>query len=131
MTRATIDDVARASGTSKKTVSRVLNNEPNVRDSVRVRVLAAMAELNYRPLTSARSLATNRSFMIGLLYDNLSPSYIMEVQAGVLEVFDHQEINQPAAMKRQRTIGGGPQKLGGEPYEPLAVGRAADFTLLV
>ncbi|HEX8778947.1 MAG TPA: LacI family DNA-binding transcriptional regulator [Rhodanobacter sp.] len=90
MTRATIDDVARASGTSKKTVSRVLNNEPNVRDTVRDRVLAAMAELNYRPLTSARSLATNRSFMIGLLYDNRSPSYIMEVQTGVLEACEAQ-----------------------------------------
>ena len=85
MARVTINDVARVSDTSKKTVSRVLNNEPNVRDSVRERVLSAVAELNYRPLTSARSLATNRSFMIGLLYDNLSPSYIMEVQAGVLE----------------------------------------------
>ena len=85
MTRATIDDVARTAGSSTKTVSRVLNNEPNVRDSMRERVLAAMAELNYRPLTSARSLATNRSFMVGLLYDNRSPSYIMEVQAGVLE----------------------------------------------
>ncbi len=90
MTRVTINDVARASGTSKKTVSRVLNSEPNVRDAVRDRVLAAMAELNYRPLTSARSLATNRSFMIGLLYDNLSPSYIMEVQAGVLAACEAQ-----------------------------------------
>ena len=90
MSRVTINDVARASGTSKKTVSRVLNNEPNVRDTVRDRVLAAMAALNYRPLTSARSLATNRSFMIGLLYDNLSPSYIMEVQAGVLEACEAQ-----------------------------------------
>lgn len=90
MSRVTINDVARTSGTSKKTVSRVLNNEPNVRDAVRDRVLAAMAELNYRPLTSARSLATNRSFMIGLLYDNLSPSYIMEVQAGVLEACEAQ-----------------------------------------
>ena len=90
MTRATIDDVARASGTSKKTVSRVLNNEPNVRDIVRERVLAAMAQLHYRPLTSARSLATNRSFMIGLLYDNRSPSYIMEVQTGVLEACEAQ-----------------------------------------
>src|ERR1700758_741620 len=85
MMRATIDDVARAAGTSTKTVSRVLNNEPNVRESMRERVLAAMAALKYRPLASARSLATNRSFLIGLLYDNLSPSYIMEVQAGVLE----------------------------------------------
>jgi LacI family transcriptional regulator len=90
MANVTINDVARASGTSKKTVSRVLNNEPNVRDSVRERVLSAVAELNYRRLTSARSLATNRSFMIGLLYDNLSPSYIMEVQAGVLEACEAQ-----------------------------------------
>ena len=90
MARVTINDVARTSGTSKKTVSRVLNNEPNVRDSVRERVLSAVAQLNYRPLTSARSLAANRSFLIGLLYDNLSPSYIMEVQAGVLEACEAQ-----------------------------------------
>lgn len=85
MSRVTINDVARASDTSKKTVSRVLNQEPGVRKEVRDRVMAAVAELNYRPLTSARSLASNRSFMIGLLYDNLSPSYVMEVQAGVQE----------------------------------------------
>jgi len=88
--RATIDDVARAAKTSTKTVSRVLNNEPYVRVSVRERVLAAMAALKYRPLASARSLATQRSFLIGLLYDNLSPSYIMEVQAGVLEACEAQ-----------------------------------------
>jgi LacI family transcriptional regulator len=88
--RATIGDVARAAGTSKKTASRVLNNEPNVRESMRERVLAAMAALKYRPLASARSLAANRSFLIGLLYDNLSPSYIMEVQAGVLEACEAQ-----------------------------------------
>lgn len=91
MSRVTINDVARASDTSKKTVSRVLNQEPGVRKEVRERVLAAVAELNYRPLTSARSLATNRSFMIGLLYDNLSPSYIMEVQAGVQEACEAQQ----------------------------------------
>ena len=90
MTRATIDDVARIAGTSTKTVSRVLNNEPNVRERMRERVLAAVAALKYRPLASARSLAANRSFMIGLLYDNLSPSYIMEVQAGVLQACDPQ-----------------------------------------
>ncbi len=90
MTRVTITDVARAVGTSKKTISRVLNNDPNVSQSMRQRVAAVVAELNYRPLTSARSLATNRSFMIGLLYDNRSPSYIMEVQAGVLEACEAQ-----------------------------------------
>ncbi|NID16823.1 LacI family DNA-binding transcriptional regulator [Luteibacter yeojuensis] len=91
MSRVTINDVARASDTSKKTVSRVLNQEPGVRREVRDRVMAAVAELKYRPLTSARSLASNRSFMIGLLYDNLSPSYIMEVQAGVQEACEAQQ----------------------------------------
>lgn len=90
MMRVTIDDVAQAAGTSTKTVSRVLNNEPNVRESTRKQVMDAIAALKYRPLTSARSLATNRSFMIGLLYDNRSPSYIMEVQAGVLEACEAQ-----------------------------------------
>ena len=90
MTRVTINDVARAVGTSKKTISRVLNNDPNVSQSMRQRVAEAVAALNYRPLTSARSLAANRSFMIGLLYDNRSPSYIMEVQAGVLEACEAQ-----------------------------------------
>ncbi len=90
MARVTITDVARAVGTSKKTISRVLNNDPNVSAAMRQSVLAAIAKLNYRPLTSARSLATNRSFMIGLLYDNRSPSYIMEVQAGVLEACEAQ-----------------------------------------
>lgn len=90
MMRATIDDVARAAGTSPKTVSRVLNNEPNVRESTRKQVLDAISALKYRPMASARSLATNRSFMIGLLYDNRSPSYIMEVQAGVLEACEAQ-----------------------------------------
>lgn len=91
MSRVTINDVARASDTSKKTVSRVLNQEPGVRAEVRDRVMAAVAELNYRPLASARSLASNRSFMIGLLYDNLSPSYVMEVQAGVQEACEAQQ----------------------------------------
>lgn len=90
MKRANISDVARVAGTSRKTVSRVINNEPNVHASTRKQVLNAIAALKYRPLTSARSLATNRSFMVGLLYDNRSPSYIMEVQAGVLEACEAQ-----------------------------------------
>ena len=90
MMRATIDDVARIAGTSRKTVSRVVNNEPNVSEATRKLVQDAIAALKYRPLTSARSLATNRSFMVGLLYDNRSPSYIMEVQAGVLEACEAQ-----------------------------------------
>ena len=60
MTRRTITDVANAAGVAIKTVSRVLNNEPNVREETRQRVLAIVKKLNYHPSLSARSLAGRR-----------------------------------------------------------------------
>ncbi len=84
MPKATIDDVAEHAGVSIKTVSRVVNREPNVRETTRLRVQEAIDALHYRPNSSARSLAANKSFLIGLLYDNPVPSYIMDVQNGIL-----------------------------------------------
>ena len=83
--RARIQEVAEAAGVSLKTVSRVLNKEPNVRPETRERVEAAVRELNYRPSSSARSLAGQRSFVIALLYDNPSKNYLMEILLGVLD----------------------------------------------
>jgi LacI family transcriptional regulator len=84
-TRARIQEVAKAAGVSLKTVSRVLNNEPNVRGETRERVEAAAKALNYRPNPSARSLAGHRSFVVALLYDNPSNNYVMEILSGVLD----------------------------------------------
>ncbi len=78
----TIHDVAREAGVSIKTVSRVVNREPNVRPATRARVEEAIARLNYRPNISARSLAGARSYLLGLLYDNPSASYLSELQMG-------------------------------------------------
>lgn len=92
MHKATIDDVAALAGVSIKTVSRVVNTEPNVRESTRQRVQKAVLKLNYRPNPSARSLAGKRSFLIGLLYDdpslydNPSSNYIVDIQQGALRV---------------------------------------------
>ncbi len=86
MAKATIDDVAELSGFSIKTVSRVVNNEPNVRQSTRDKVMAAVDKLGYRPNLSARSLAASRSYVFGLLYDNPSANYVIDVQDGVLSV---------------------------------------------
>jgi len=92
MQKATIDDVAALAGVSIKTVSRVVNTEPNVRESTRQRVQEAVLKLNYRPNPSARSLAGKRSFLIGLLYDdpslydNPSSNYIVNIQQGALRV---------------------------------------------
>lgn len=81
--RATIKDVASASGVSIKTVSRVLNNERYVGGATRKRVEAAVAELNFRPNLAARSLGGRRSFHISLVCDNPSPSYVYAMQQGI------------------------------------------------
>ncbi|HVI58625.1 MAG TPA: LacI family DNA-binding transcriptional regulator [Luteimonas sp.] len=83
--RTRIEDVAAAAGVSMKTVSRVLNDEPNVREETRQRVLETVGRLQYRPNASARSLAGQRSYVIALLYNNPSRNYLMEIQAGVLD----------------------------------------------
>lgn len=62
-----IYDVAALAGVSHQTVSRVLNNQPNIRPATKSRVEAAMAELDYKPNPAARSMGTGRSNMIGLL----------------------------------------------------------------
>ena len=80
----TINDVAKKAGVSIKTVSRVVNREANVREKTREKVMAAIKVLDYRPSQAARGLAGNRSYLMGLLYDNPSPSYLANLQAGVL-----------------------------------------------
>ena len=90
MPKATIDDVAGLAGVSIKTVSRVVNREPNVRQSTRDRVDKAIAELKYQPNLSARNLASHRSHIIVLIYDDPSaydvPSsgYVIRMQQGTL-----------------------------------------------
>ena len=81
---STITDVARLAGVSIKTVSRVMNNEPNVREETRVKVRDAANLLHYRPNLLARSLAGSRSFLLGLLYNNPVPTYISYMHRGVI-----------------------------------------------
>jgi len=61
-----IFDVAKRSGLSVVTVSRVLNNSPTVRDKNREKVLQAIKELNYTPNSAARSLASGKTGVIGM-----------------------------------------------------------------
>jgi DNA-binding LacI/PurR family transcriptional regulator len=64
---ATIFDVARLAGVSHQTVSRVVNELPNVRPATRQRVEHAIQQLRYRPSPAARALVTRRSRTIGLI----------------------------------------------------------------
>lgn len=62
-----LSDVAAHAGVSAKTVSRVVNNEPNVRPQVRAQVMRSVAALGYRPNAAARALVTQRTHQIGLI----------------------------------------------------------------
>ncbi len=84
--KITINDVAKHAGVSKKTVSRVLNDEPNVSEDTKLKVKAVFDELGYYPSPQARGLASNQSFLLGLVYDNPNDSYVADVQAGALNV---------------------------------------------
>lgn len=83
--KATITDVAKRAGVSMKTVSRVLNNEPNVAEKTRAHVKAIADELRYSPNLAARGLATSKSYLIALIYDNPSPNYISHIQRGAID----------------------------------------------
>jgi LacI family transcriptional regulator len=103
--RVRLEDVARATGVSPKTVSRVLNEESSVKDSTRQRVLAAMESMNYRPSPSARGLAGSRSFLVAMLYDNNNnpaSTYLAEIQDGVLDACDAHRYSMMACPLRMR-----------------------------
>jgi len=65
--KATINEVAERSGVSRQTVSRVLNNRPDVAEETRLRVLEIIQELDYRPSAIARSLSQKRTYNFGVL----------------------------------------------------------------
>src|SRR3569833_2663574 len=83
--RATINDIARLAGVSKKTVSRVINQSPFVNGETRARIDAVIQQIGYTPDPQARGLAFRRSFLIGLVYDNPNAQYIVNSQEGVLD----------------------------------------------
>ncbi|MEL6360667.1 MAG: LacI family DNA-binding transcriptional regulator [Pseudomonadota bacterium] len=82
---ATIIDVAKEAGVSIKTVSRVMNNEANVRDTTRRRVHEAMASLDYTPSDAARSMRSGRSTAIGLLYSDPGSSYQSHLNRAMMQ----------------------------------------------
>lgn len=63
----TLEEIGRRAGVSRSTVSRVLNEHPDVRAEVRARVEAVIAETGYQPNQAARALVSSRSGLIGLV----------------------------------------------------------------
>jgi LacI family transcriptional regulator len=71
----TLEDIAKKTGVSRSTVSRVVNADPNVSENVRKRVLEVIQETGYHPHAAARTLASQHSWMIGMVLPH-SISYL-------------------------------------------------------
>jgi len=83
--RLTISDIARKAGVSKTTVSRVLNNRPDVDEETRKKILTIINEFNYLPSYTAKSLSTGKRNLIGLIVPSLSTYFSLEIIRGVAE----------------------------------------------
>lgn len=82
----TIKDVAKLSGVSISTVSRVINDSKPVSPEVRKKVLSVIEETGYKPNDVARSLVTRRSYLIGVIVNNLAQSYVADIVRGIEEI---------------------------------------------
>ena len=81
---ATLKDVAEASGLTVGTVSRVLNNRGYISPKTREKVYQVMKELNYQPNETARTLAKQKSNIIGIVLPNVEHPYFARI-LGCLE----------------------------------------------
>lgn len=72
---ATLKDVAKASGLTVGTVSRVLNNRGYISDKTREKVYQVMKDLNYQPNETARALSKQKSNTIGVILPNIEHPY--------------------------------------------------------
>src|SRR6266550_1761289 len=75
----TLADIARELGVSKMTVSRAINDNPLISPQTRKRVLEVARRMNYQPNQHAPALATNRSYLIGIIVPDLMNLYFAEV----------------------------------------------------
>ncbi len=81
MNRPTIYDVARESGFSIKTVSRVINDAPNVRTETVARVRAAIEMLQYHPDPAAQRLGGGKLPTVGVVVDSVDDPFFAQVVA--------------------------------------------------
>jgi LacI family transcriptional regulator len=82
----TIYDVAKAAGVSPKTVSRVLNDHPNLRPETRAKVHEAIELLGYRPNVMAQGLRAAKTNILGLITDDIATTpFAVDIIKGAQE----------------------------------------------
>lgn len=91
--RITINDIARLSGVSKKTISRVINQSPLVSEETRTKVEAIIAETGFVPNAQARALARGRNPLIALVHDGSDRGILEAVERGMLRGMEGSEFS--------------------------------------
>lgn len=99
--RATLSDVAALSGVSKATVSKALNGRDDVSAETRERVLAAVADLDYRPTTSPEPAARRA---LSVAFDIPASPYILNVLQGVLASSTENRLDLLTRLGPDRTV---------------------------
>lgn len=89
----TIRDIARESGVSRTTVSRVINNSGYVKEDTRKKVEEAIKKLNYSPNAIARSLSTQKTNTIGVVVPEIDNPFFGEIVRGISEEADKAGLN--------------------------------------
>ena len=84
--RVTIKDVAKQAGTSYQTVSRVINDRPDVAAETRQRVLAVIDDLNYRPSMAATSRANPKTHIVAVAISPYNEYLLYEGDPHLLQV---------------------------------------------
>jgi LacI family transcriptional regulator len=86
MKRTTIEDVAKAAGVSRQTVSRAMNDKNEISQETKERVMRAVDELGYRPNRMAQSMVTQRTYSVGMLVADITNPFFPEITRGVQDV---------------------------------------------
>ena len=84
--RVTIYEVAKVAGVSLATVSRVINNHPNVTEKTKKAVKEAIARLGYKPSALAQGLANSRSTNIGIMIPSTGYAYVSNMLDGMIDI---------------------------------------------
>lgn len=84
MAKVTIETISQKTGLSRGTVSRAINNRPDISQATRQRVIDACQELNYVPSHTARALATGRSWAFALVTQRLDTRFVIDLAFGAV-----------------------------------------------
>lgn len=93
MLASTIYDVAEHAGVSITTVSRVLNNNPNVKDSTRQKVLTAIEELNFKKNFLAAALMTKQTSTFGLIIPDIKNLFYADLTRAIEDAANQHGLN--------------------------------------